>query len=175
MSARGLAARRSTVPQGVEFALWWLHGLLRVVGAAERDYVLFGSAVLWLHGIRDEIGDVDVFVTGRVWGALWDLFQLEDDKQVTVETPRAGDPPFLSIPLASHPIHVFFDWSKRDEWLSVPDAFASAETVGGWRCVPLEMLRAWKATAHAENIDSARHQKHADDLVLIDAHLARVS
>lgn len=176
--ARGQAAFGSVVPTGVEFALWHLQRLFYNVGLNVRvergvrrfdmdDFVLFGSTVLWLHGIRDEIGDVDVFVTRGMWGRIVSLGKLV----ATVETPRAGDPPYLAVGVHP-PIHVFYEWTERDaEWLTVEECFESAEIVGGWPCIPVEMVRKHKTLAHSHNLGSEAHEKHARDLALIDEYL----
>lgn len=152
-----------TVP--VEFSLWQLKRLLWHVAAGRHEYVLFGSGALYLYGIRaaESVGDLDVFVTHRVWGKL---FALGTD-YFTVETPRAGDPPFLAHGLTC-PIHVFYDWTRRDEWMSVKGCFASAEDVRGFRCASLATIRQHKSFAHL----SPQRAKHDRDLVMIDRHLA---
>lgn len=127
-----------------------------------HEYVVFGSAVLWLHGIRETIGDVDVFVSPRIWGAL-------ADDGWTVCTPRPDDPSFLELDLAPHPsLHVFFDWTSRDEWLSVPRCFEVAENVRGVQCVTLEEVAQHKRESFALNEGDPRHEKHRDDLAALE-------
>lgn len=168
----------------IDFSLGWLHKLFSPHAVADNEYVIFGSAVLYLHGIRDvnSVHDLDVFVSPRVWGALM------GDKAatgMTVETPRAGDPPFLEYKIDT-PIHFFYAWTPRDaEWITAEECFSTAEIIyrplldfGGlrskseWRCTSLETIRKHKTKAYSMNVGSARHEKHARDLELIDQHLA---
>lgn len=170
----------------IDFSLAWLRShLLDPVGARQEEWVLFGSSVLYLHGLRsaESVGDVDVFVSRRVWGLLLDLLAVPGDHGCTVETPRAGDPPFIAYRIKT-PIHLFYDWTKRDEeWISVADTFEHAETVsfpildvGGrtyadWRCASLDTVRTHKAKSYEANLGSAAHAKHGRDLKLIDERL----
>ena len=135
---------------------------LRHAGAPTREYVLFGSAVLFLHGLRPAgtVGDLDVFVSRRVWGNLLAL------PSVDVLTPRADDPPLLEIPGIT-PIHVFYDWTARDDWLDVRECFRSAEPVRSWQCCSLQWLLDVKRGAVAVN----GHEKHARDIPIIERHL----
>lgn len=170
----------------IEFSLCWMRRyLFDAVGAGEADYVLFGSTVLYMHGIRagNQIGDVDVFVRRDIWARL---FERVIRNGATIETPRAGDPPFLAYDL-SVPIHVFYDWTARDrDWMTAGECFARARVlrfplqghvVGGdylnWSCIPLELLREHKVLAEQANPGSEKHAKHQRDAVLIEAHLER--
>lgn len=151
-------------------ALTVLRGLFAVTRTMDVDYVLFGSAVLYLHGIRsgESVGDIDVFVTRHAWGNLLAL------DGVRVLTPRAGDPPFLEFhDLCRTPIHVFYDWTARDGWLSVQECFDTAEDVRGatgypFRCASLATIR-----AHKDAAISRGHAKHVADVRAIDRYLTR--
>jgi hypothetical protein len=132
------------------------------------DYVLFGSAVLYLHGLRDPetVGDVDVFVSRRVWEHFTDpRFRLGVVPEWSVREPRRGDPPFL-LSTTSPPVSAFYDWTRRDAWMSPKRCFADAERVRGWNCVSLETLRHHKR--HANRQES----KHERDLRVLDYVLA---
>lgn len=148
------------------------------------DALLFGSAPLVLYGIRAEpIGDVDVMVSRTLWGRL---LALRDDMGIydaNVLTPRADDPPLLEIQGStdgSLNIHVFYDWTARDEsWISPADMRHDPELVdwemAGWRwpwvCVGLDEIVRHKRGAHAANPDSPIHEKHLADADEIDALL----
>lgn len=152
----------------IEDSLDALFVALERVDAQPYEYVLFGSAVLYLHDIRDgdTVGDIDVFVSRRVWGALMAV----DGAHVL--TPRAGDPPLLEF-RTSPPLHLFYEWTSRDaEWITYHECWASAEAVRGWQCASLAEIRRHKAKSFEMNSDSPLHQKHARDVELIDLRLA---
>jgi hypothetical protein len=168
----------------VDTTLGVLDQVLALAGAFDSEYVLFGSAVLYLHGVDvgRPPGDVDVFVNRRVWG------ELLGRTGAAVLTPRAGDPPLLAWDLGDDPpLHVFYEWTARDaDWMSVRQCFERAESVGirfrdrdavfatytvGWRCIPLELIRQHKRFAHSHDLGSEEHAKHEADLAILDAHL----
>lgn len=128
----------------------------RFVGEA----VLFGSVVMFFHGLRqrEAVGDVDLFVSRFVyarlrvrpgWREVW---------------PRQGDPPLLELrPAGGVPANVFSEWAARDDWMDVRRCFLLAEDVLHeglrWRCVPLaEVLR------HKE---MAGREKDTDDIEIL--------
>lgn len=159
----------------VDAALDALRDELSAVGAEKHDpwatpgYVLFGSAVLYLHGIRDDVGDVDLFVRPEYWERLsarpgWKAL-----------VPDVGDPPLLEgrVAEAAPAAHVFYAWSTRDAWVDAGRCFALAEFVGVWPCVPLCEIRRQKQAAWdaAKREPGAPQAKHVADLELIDRHL----
>jgi hypothetical protein len=136
---------------------------LRAAAVPASDYVLFGSAVLMLHGIRHVGGDVDVFVTAEAW------LTLVNERRWRVHLPRRDDPPFAEAHVLGVPVHAFYAWDGRHEFGRdiVADAFASRELVQGWPCQSLALLRDWKRNLYAANV----HPKHGRDVELIDAYL----
>jgi hypothetical protein len=166
----------------IDFSLPMMNKLFYRHHVRSNEYVIFGSAVMYLHDLRDvgSVHDLDVFVSPRVWGAL-----LGDKAAtgMTVETPRADDPPFLEYKIDT-PIHFFYAWTERDRsWMDAGECFARAETVtkpldavgwthSEWRCIPLDLLRKHKALAHSHNLGSREHEKHQRDLVILDEALA---
>lgn len=156
----------------VDNALMELGHQLDGIGARDRDYVVFGSSVMYLHRLREDVGDVDVFVSRRVWGRLLAA------ENWSVLTPRAGDPPLLELPARGvhhedrRPIHAFYDWTARDEWLSVARCFELAEKVKGFMCIPLAEVARQKHEAWAANPDDPTHEKHRADLALLSRHVA---
>lgn len=154
-----------------DFAI--LRSLLAVVAADDlRDVVLFGSSVLMLHGLREEIGDIDVFVRGRLYGELYRVGLRE-------ERPREGDPPFLVFDGVegemSVPVHFFYDWTARDEWVSPGECFARAKMYRGWPCCPLDLVARHKhaalmrLAAEGVRIEGSPWDKHRRDLALLSA------
>lgn len=146
------------------FALDRLTTELRRAGVPRFHYVIFGSAVMFLHGLKDEddVGDVDFFLRRREWGSLmarpgW-----------KVQTPRADDPPLLELPLST-PLHAFYDWPARDSWMDVAYCFGQAEEVKGYRCIPLSLLRHHKREAYeaSKHVANAPQDKHLADLELL--------
>jgi hypothetical protein len=138
------------------------------VGACwPQEYVIFGSASLAIRGILErEPGDIDMFVSKRLWGRL-----LPRDGWFT-ETPKAGDPPILTLNTPI-PVHAFYDWS--DPWvgmdverlLKTGERFKAKELNSAWQLVPIEEARRAKAHAIA-NVDNAKAEIHKQDIRLID-------
>lgn len=149
------------------------HELLAV--DAGGGYVLFGSAVLLLHGIRKHVGDIDVYVTPVVYDRLGGRGWEE-------QRPHPTDPPFLEFTSPWCPrVHAFFDWSPRDDWMrgTLPAALREAEMREGWRCAPLDIVRGHKygciMQLAREGVDVAGTvwEKHVHDVRAIDAHLMK--
>lgn len=137
---------------------------LDAVGATDDEYVIFGSTVLYLHGIIErEPGDVDVFVSKRVWGLLLPR------KGWRVLVPAAGDPPILNR--RSEPeLNLFFDWHKRDKWMNPSDVFASATEIDGYMLASVDEVMKHKVEA-AEN-QLSKVQKHLDDIESVRSYNA---
>lgn len=132
-----------------------------IPGRFANESVLFGSVVMYLHGLREEVGDIDVFVSAYVYA------KLRDRNDWIEQYPREGDPPLLEYAPADSlvPIHAFSQWTKRDTWLDVRRCHALAEDVlhlgRTWRCIPLREVRRHKVMAG--------RAKDADDIALLDA------
>jgi hypothetical protein len=130
--------------------------------AVENHFVLFGSSTLYLHGLRDEIGDVDMFVTPFLFDTLllrgWEL-----------QTPAVGDPPLLEYdPPWQPPAHAFSGWKKRGYPIYPQELIRDPEFVSGWPCQNLQLLCIWKATI-AHEADRARDW---DDVAAIANYLS---
>jgi len=149
------------IPESLRVTLQELRFELEAVGTAWDEYVLFGSTPLILRGVIDrEPGDVDIFVTRRVWGAL-----LARDGW-SVETPKAGDPPILVYipePGIGPAVNAFFDWTADKPHVRPENCFASATLVEEgnevWMCASNEEILAHKEGALA--------QKHINDIAAI--------
>ncbi len=134
--------------------------------ADQPSWLLMGSAVLLLHGLRDEVGDIDLFVTPTKWGELI-------DRGWRWETPQAGDPPIAAIDLDGLPtVNAFFDWDRRHGYAFsgagiVREGFAEAEWFDGFWSQSLEQLRQWKVWLYAQRV----HEKHGRDADAIGRYL----
>lgn len=140
-------------------ALITLRRQLVLANADNSEYVIFGSTPLILRGILErQPGDVDVFVSRRLWGRWlampgWDW-----------ETPKAQDPPILYY--NSEPaINAFFDWTKVKPFVDPSECFASAELTQGFMCASTEEILKHKQGA------SADLSKHISDIEAIKESL----
>lgn len=124
-------------------------------------FCLFGSSVMYLYGLREDIGDVDIFVAEPLWHRLkargWE-----------VQVPRKEDPPILEILLEDMPpVHAFYDWKKRGMQIDIQGLLNTDLRVEGWPVQSLESLRAWKASiAHHDT-----RPNDYDDIEKIDEFL----
>lgn len=133
----------------------------------KSGWVLMGSVVMYLHGLREEVGDVDLFVTPTKWGELI-------DKGWDCETPRVDDPPIAATDLEGIDVRLnaFFDWDKRHGYSQfeggiVKAGIARAEFFEGLWCQSLDQLATWKEYLAANNV----HPKHGRDVALIRGYL----
>jgi hypothetical protein len=134
------------------------------------DLAMFGSAVLYLHGLRDRIGDVEFFVTERLYRLI---------EPVAIERrPDPADPPYLEVDVgAGVPVNFFYDWCHADPHTSPEHCLRCAEIVKGWRCMPLWMLRTVKLGAihimrgRLGSLEGTRWEKHVADVDAIDEYL----
>ncbi|OKJ34043.1 hypothetical protein AMK22_19010 [Streptomyces sp. CB01580] len=123
------------------------------LGLAHKDYVVAGSGPLLAHGIRENVGDLDIVARGAAWEAVADLAE-------PVPAP-SGHGRMVRL----------FDGSLEffDSWLpdsSSPDSLIErAEFICGIPFCPLLEVLAWKGRS--------TRQKDRDDLLLIRNHLER--
>lgn len=127
----------------------------------ESRYCLFGSSVMFLYGLREEIGDVDIFVSRALWNRLkawgWEL-----------QVPRPEDPPLLEGRLPGMPpVHAFYDWKKRGMQIDVQALLNTDLVVEGWPVQSLEQLKVWKATISHHDT----RPNDLDDIAKIDEFL----
>lgn len=155
-----------------ELSLMYLARHLRRSSALKlNEYCIFGSAALVIRGIIDrEPGDIDVFVSKRVWG---DLLPQAPWK---VETPNAGDPPILAFNNLPIRLHLFYDW--RDDQVEIDvesllygdkGELVTSEQYGSWRVATVEEVLRHKEAALAYG--SAAVQKHRPDIEACRIHL----
>lgn len=140
-------------------ALFHLNSLLNDVDASEDDYVLFGSIPMWFTGIREDVGDIDVFVRPHIWNKLLSLNEFD------IHTPNVADPSFLEYRNFKWPkIHIFYAWNQRDTWMDVERCYRDAVTDErtGWRYAPLTEVTKWKL--------QALRTKDIDDLFAINEY-----
>ena len=127
-----------------------------------RPWVLFGSMAMWLHGLRDRVGDVDVFASHRLWEQLAESWR--------VRAPHPTDPPYLERLVNGVVVNVFYTWTVRDPEVDARECRRAAELVGGWWCTPLQVIRQHKqkGVSHPD----PRYAKHRHDIAILDQHLA---
>ncbi len=150
-----------------EQALHTLGRALRDVGASRKgEYSIFGSTALILRGIIDrEPGDIDVFVTRRVWGLLL------PDRRWWVETPNVGDPPILVHDgrpgMNDIKLNLFFAWRDPQVEIDAEEVLENRSALvlskwGSWRCTSVEEVLRHKEAALSYG--SPAVQKHRPDI-----------
>jgi hypothetical protein len=114
------------------------------LGLEVGDHVVFGSAPLFVHGLKDSLRDVDVVARGRAWRQVEEL-----GRQGVLIGPEP--PPSGRGRVFRHrevPIEIFDEWTTP--FVDVDDLIASAELVGGIPFVPVGAVLAWKAMSNRE-------------------------
>lgn len=113
----------------------------KLVAPRDRRFCIFGSAVMFLHGLRSEIGDVDLFVSGPLYAVLEARGWREEAPSMLFDPPLV-ERTFVSDP----PAHAFYDWKKRGMQIDIERLLCDPETVQGWPCQPLQQLAMWKCS-----------------------------
>lgn len=129
---------------------------------ADREYVIFGSTSLAIRGIIDrEPGDIDIFMTQKLWGSLL----ANDDWHI--ETPKANDPPILVNDTTPIMIHSFFDWSNEFCKMNVQELLDNKEWVwyDHWVYPVVTVTEALRVKEAAAFLGG--HQKHLPDIEVI--------
>jgi hypothetical protein len=134
-------------------ALFHLELIMASLSIPDDDYVIFGSMPMWFHGLRDGVGDIDVFVRESAYE------KLKADEDMIEVIPDPNDPPYLEYSLVKPNIHFFYDWTGKSNAMDMEQCFKEAEVSGGWRFAPLEEVFKWKSEALRE--------KDIEDLVRI--------
>lgn len=136
--------------------------------AHQKDYVIFGSASLAMRGILDrEPGDIDVFMTRKLWGRL-----LANEDWI-VETPKATHPPILSNKTLPITVNAFFDWSNEFADMDAAHLIANKEWIWyNYWVYPVvsvqEALRVKEAAAYLGG-----HAKHLPDIEVIKEWISK--
>lgn len=121
-----------------------LDKILRQINLPKGQWVLWGSAVMTLHGIEygRSFGDVDIFLSTRAWLDLqkdpsWTIFSTNPN-----DPERRSDPPFLYKYVDGVRVDVFPNWRNRYDYdnFNVSELITNAEIVKGWPCVPLKHI-----------------------------------
>ncbi|MFI2039153.1 hypothetical protein ACH470_31580 [Streptomyces bottropensis] len=124
------------------------------LGLPVDDYVIAGSGPMFAHGIRGDIGDVDVVAGGAAWGRALEL----------------GKPEVAPFGYAQHV--VLFDGSVEilDGWFGYPvDALiAEAEIIEGIRFMPLVRVLEWKVKFMGSEVG---REKDCRDIALIRRYM----
>lgn len=126
-------------------------------------YTIFGSAVMYLHGLRQKVGDVDLFVTPALYSALRERGWKE-------QWPKEGDPPLLECKFRHMPpAHAFYAWKGRGMPINVAEMLGSPRMVDGWPVQRLSQLREWKLSI---SFDPTRPNDF-EDVIAIDSYLEK--
>ena len=125
-----------------------IHDVLNL-GLPAEDYALAGSAPLLAHGMRAELGDVDVVARGRAW----------DLAQIFGRPVRARSGGKV-VRLSGGRIEIFDSWFPPE--LTVDALIRHADVIEGIRFVSLRDTLIWKRYLNRD--------KDKDDIRLIEAY-----
>jgi hypothetical protein len=142
-----------------------LDGAARAAGYSDSTiapWALFGSTVLALWGLRNDVGDIDVFVDGSIWR------HLDDTGRWTFRCPNPSDPGYLERELKGRPVHAFYAWTSRQPEVDAVQCRRTAQVVNGIPCTPLAIVRMHKAMAIEKWPRDPRVRKDRADVAAID-------
>lgn len=128
------------------------HPLIRQVlslGLPAEDFALAGSAPLLAHGMRAELGDVDVVARGRAWEAAQTLGR-------TVRARSGG----RMVSMAKGRIEIFDSWFPPE--LPVDGLIRDSDVIDGIRFVSLRDTLLWKRYLNRD--------KDKEDIRLLEAY-----
>lgn len=133
-------------PRLADVALSWLRDELASacngIDPVHRHYCLFGSAVMYLHGMDIKPDDIDLFVSPALYDELrdyrgWQEIEEDERKGSYIEIGAGFLPPLRAT------------WYWKPGNLYPPPIVdllynpGVTETVQGWPCQPLSMLADW--------------------------------
>jgi hypothetical protein len=107
-----------------------------------EDHAVFGSAPLFMHGLKDSLRDLDVIARGEAWKQALELS--ERGVLLEPEMPPSGRGLMIRHPEES--IEIFDVWPNVD----VDELIDTAEIIDGIRFVQVGDVLAWKATSGRE-------------------------
>jgi hypothetical protein len=129
----------------------------------EVEAALFGSVTLVLRDVIDrEVGDIDMFVSKRVWGLMLPRARWR------VLTPKPNHPPILAKTFNGYQTHLFFDWSNEHAFIDPAKLMADSEFVQGWPCATIE-----EVLRHKKEVQKT-FKKHEQDITEIERHMTCV-
>ena len=139
---------------------------LRSLVGNSQDYAIFGSTAFVLNELLDrEPKDIDLMASKVLWGNLF------SSNGMKMNTPKAGDPPFLSYSEGWHtgmtiPLSIFYDWC--DSTIDIPSLINKAEIVKGLRVIPVKDAVYHKQEGLRKvDMASEKFAYHIDDLARI--------
>lgn len=118
-----------------------------------NDYAIFGSAPMYIHQLRDHIGDLDIIARGTAWVRLQELGK-------THPTLYHNG---LEIDLGEGKIQAFNKWIS-DKW-DINELIDTAESVDGVRFVQLEKVLEFK--------QELSRPKDIEDIAKLKAYLLK--
>jgi hypothetical protein len=107
-----------------------------------KDYAVFGSAPLFMHGLKDSLRDLDVIARGTAWEQVLDL-----SRRGVLLAPET--PPSRLGRMVCHPeesIEIFDRWPDVD----VDKLIDSAKLIDGVPFVQVGDVLEWKSGANRE-------------------------
>ena len=117
------------------------------------DYALFGSAPMFVRGLREEMHDVDIVVTEKLWQ------KMQTVPGWKMETASSGDPV-----LRFEELELFGGWAPG-EW-DVDALIRTADVIDGLPFVTLANVLKWKK-AYGREKDLADVKKIEEYLIAL--------
>lgn len=132
-----------------------IRAILRDLELPSPEWALAGSGVMFLHGIEREkpLGDLDIFVSTRLWFELYEARRPDGGRRWDLWLPESTDPTcrcdpaYLVRDMHGVEVNVFSSWRQRGPGdIDLNLWVHNAREVDGWPCVPISLLMDWKAT-----------------------------
>jgi len=112
-----------------------------------KDFALFGSAMMYIKNIVEDMHDLDIVARGKAWKKA-----LQKGRQ---ETAMAGD---KKVTFFNSDIEIFQNWfgSKFPGMFDTNELIDNAETIDGIKVIDLPEVLRW-----LEKLDVEKYQKRA--------------
>jgi hypothetical protein len=133
-------------------------------------WALFGSAVLELHGLREEIADVDIAVSHGMFE------RLAGRLATALRVPYPFHPPYLEMRDGGGCVHIFYDWRHDEPLIDLREVRRESSVHGEsvaeqWPATSLRVVRGHKIACEIYHGTQGRWSKHSDDLAKLNEHL----
>ncbi len=111
---------------------------IKSLGLPKSDFAIFGSAHLYLCGLRDSVNDIDIIARGKAWEKVLTLGKIKNAKSGVGQV----------LELFDGYVEIFNDW-PYGPW-NIENLIDTAKEINGIKYVTLENILNWKQKRNNE-------------------------